>query len=107
MRCPALAARLSVLPLLPLLACSAPLPESESRGAQLYAQRCSGCHRPHAPGTMTAAMWTFQVERMQGEMVRRGMPPLRPDERVAILKYLTRHSQQPAQASQQSEGHKP
>ncbi len=60
--------------------------------ARLYAERCNECHRVFAPGSLTSAMWEFQVDRMQGEMVRRGFPPLRPDERKLVLDYLRRHS---------------
>jgi hypothetical protein len=37
-------------------------------------------------------MWKLQVERMQGEFVRRGLPPLSPEERALVLDYLKRHS---------------
>ena len=72
--------------------CSPNIPEAETPAARLYANRCSGCHALHAPGTMTAAMWDMQVERMQGELVRRGIPPLTHDERQILLTYLHRHS---------------
>jgi hypothetical protein len=75
-----------------LAGCSQPLPEPESPAAKLYAQRCNECHRVFGPGTLTAAMWEFQVERMQGEMVRRGFPPLNSDEKNLVLDYLRRHS---------------
>ncbi len=73
-------------------ACTAKLPESESEGARIYAARCNTCHRLYAPGLMTAEMWSMQVERMQGEMVRRGVPPLTEAERNTVLAYLRRHS---------------
>ena len=44
--------------------CQAELPELESAGAVLYRTRCRGCHRLYHPGTMTADMWQFQIERM-------------------------------------------
>jgi hypothetical protein len=79
--------------LLGLAACNAKLPEPDSPGAQLYARRCSsGCHRLFAPGSLTYEMWKLQVERMQGEFVRRGLPPLSPEERALLLDYLKRHS---------------
>jgi hypothetical protein len=77
--------------ILALGGCNPPLPEAESPGAQLYASRCSGCHRLYAPATMTGEMWKFQVERMQGELVRRGLQPLSPGERDTLLAYLQRH----------------
>ena len=86
-----------LLPLALLLgvsaACSPDLPEKESAGARLYAERCSsGCHRVFAPGSLTFAMWEVQVERMQGDIVRRGLPPLTPEEKQTVLSYLRRHS---------------
>jgi mono/diheme cytochrome c family protein len=77
---------------LSVAACNAPLPEPDSPGARLYAARCNGCHRIYAPGSMTSEMWRFQVERMQGELVRRGLPALTPAERDAVLAYLQRHA---------------
>jgi hypothetical protein len=73
-------------------ACSPPLPEPESEGAQLYANRCNTCHRVFAPRSLKYEMWKMQVERMQGEMVRHGMPPLTTEERDVVLDYLKRHS---------------
>jgi mono/diheme cytochrome c family protein len=73
-------------------ACDARLPEPDSAGAQLYATRCSGCHRLYAPGSMTAPMWQVSVTRMQGELVRRGVAPLTRDEETTLLAYLAQHS---------------
>ena len=72
--------------------CDARLPDPESPGARLYAARCGGCHRIYAPGSLTAAMWEVTVQRMQGELVRRGVPPLTHDEQTALLAYLAQHS---------------
>jgi hypothetical protein len=72
--------------------CDARLPDPESPGARLYAARCGGCHRLYAPGSLTAAMWEVTVQRMQGEQVRRGVPPLTNDEKTALLAYLAQHS---------------
>jgi hypothetical protein len=74
------------------IGCTPDVPEPETRAAQIYVNRCNGCHRVFAPGSMTAAMWDMQVERMQGEMVRRGLPPLTKEEREIVLSYLHRHS---------------
>jgi mono/diheme cytochrome c family protein len=73
-------------------ACGPKLPEPESAGGQLYAQRCDTCHRLYAPGSMKYEMWKMQVERMQGEMARRGIPTLSEAERQVLLEYLQRHS---------------
>jgi hypothetical protein len=72
--------------------CNPKLPEPESAGAKLYAARCNSCHRVFAPGSLKFEMWKVQVERMQGELVRHGLPPLTPDERNVLLDYLKRHS---------------
>jgi hypothetical protein len=72
--------------------CSPNIPEADTPAARLYVNRCGGCHMLHAPGSMTAAMWDMQVERMQGELVRRGIAPLTKDERQTLIDYLHRHS---------------
>ena len=75
-----------------LAACTPDLPEPDSQGARLYAERCSGCHRLYAPGTMKAEMWKITVRRMQGELARRGLRPLDAGETALLLSYLERHS---------------
>jgi hypothetical protein len=76
-----------------LSACTPKLPEPDSPGAQLYRERCDGgCHRIFAPSTLKYEMWKVQVDRMQGELVRRGLPPLTTEERTTVLDYLKRHS---------------
>jgi cytochrome c5 len=75
-----------------LAACDARLPDPESPGARVYAARCRGCHRLYAPGAMTTEMWRVTVARMQGELVRRGLPPLTSREETDLLAYLDRHS---------------
>ena len=77
------------------LSCNASLPESESPAAQLYRQRCSQCHRLYGPSLLTAEMWTFMVSRMEQEMLRRGVPPLKAEEKQTILEYLQKHSNRP------------
>ena len=62
------------------------------RGKRLYLARCGGCHRIYAPGLMTAEMWKLTVDRMQGELARRGVPVLTADEQRTILAYLDAHS---------------
>ncbi|HVN85832.1 MAG TPA: hypothetical protein VMW17_13410 [Candidatus Binatia bacterium] len=68
------------------------LPDPDSPGAKLYAERCNSCHRIYAPSLLKFEMWKYQVERMQGEIVRHGLPALTPDEVATILDYLKRHS---------------
>jgi hypothetical protein len=84
---------LSAVVLVSLAACNARLPEPDSAGAKLYAERCDTCHRIYAPGSLTFEMWKVQVERMQGDIVRQGLPPLTVQERDLVLDYLKRHSQ--------------
>jgi mono/diheme cytochrome c family protein len=73
-------------------ACDARLPAPDSPGARLYANRCAGCHRLYAPGSMTGPMWGLTVERMQGELARRGVAPLTAEQQTTLLAYLERHS---------------
>jgi cytochrome c5 len=73
--------------------CNARLPDPQSPGAQLYAHRCNTCHRLYAPSSMTYAMWQMQLKRMQGEMLRRGIPPLTTAQSTVILDYLRHHSE--------------
>ena len=68
--------------------CDAALPDPESPGARLYAARCTGCHRLYAPGLLTGEMWKITVARMQGELARRGLPPLSADEQALLVDYL-------------------
>ena len=73
--------------------CNASLPEPESESAQLYTQRCSGCHRLYHPGLLTTEMWQFMLVRMETEFQRMGRPALSESEKTTILKYLSTHSQ--------------
>ena len=78
------------------IGCNASLPEPESPAAQLYRQRCGQCHRLYGPSLLTAEMWTFMVNRMEQEMLRRRVPPLKVEEKQTILEYLQKHSNKPA-----------
>jgi len=78
--------------LLLLAACETPIPDPQSAGAQVYQVRCSGCHRVYDPGTMTAAMWEIQLQRMQEEMLRRAVNPLTEQEHHLVMSYLKAHS---------------
>lgn len=71
-------------------ACSPSLPEPDSPGAKLYAARCNHCHRLYAPKSLKFEMWKMQIDRMQGEFVRRGIPPLTADEVSTLHDYLRR-----------------
>lgn len=69
-----------------------PLPDQGSAAERLYSGRCSGCHRPFRPSTMTAAMWAEQVEAMRVKMVQAGVTPLSDSEQREILDYLERNA---------------
>lgn len=75
-----------------LAGCNPALPEPESLGARVLTVRCGGCHRVHAPGTMTLAMWDVQLGRMRGLFAQRGIPWLSPDEEAALRQYLAAHA---------------
>ena len=82
-------------PLFPLLlaaGCGAALPDPDTPGARILRERCTGCHRLYAPGTMTLEMWRVQIERMRVLFAQRGLPWLTRDEERALLDYLTAHA---------------
>ncbi len=72
--------------------CGPSLPDPESPGARVLASRCGGCHRVYAPGTMTADMWRFQLDRMHQLFAQRGLPWLAPADEQALLEYVTSHA---------------
>ena len=78
--------------LAPLVGCGPSLPDPESPGARVLRERCGGCHRLYAPGSMTAEMWRVQVARMQQEFTRRGLPWLDAGEEHTLLDYLAAHA---------------
>lgn len=82
----------AIAALIGLAACNPSLPEPESPGAQLYVERCSSCHRLHAPGVITIASWDVILERMQREMRMRGVAPLSADETRILREYLDKHA---------------
>jgi mono/diheme cytochrome c family protein len=68
------------------------LPERDTYAGQLYIKRCGQCHQPFNPHTMTPAMWQVQVTAAEARIHDAGMPPLTPEQRKAILDYLTRNA---------------
>lgn len=78
--------------LLVVAACSRPLPEPESPGAQVFAQRCGECHRVYSPGSMTWPMWEYQLGRMKLLFTRLRRPWLTPEEEALVTDYLQRHA---------------
>ncbi len=85
-----------VLVLVGTSGCNASLPEPESPAAQLYQQRCSQCHRLYGPTLLTPEMWIVMVTRMEQEMARRGVAPLKVEEKQTILEYLRKHGYKPS-----------
>lgn len=72
--------------------CGPSLPEPESQGAQVLAQRCGACHRVYQPSLLTAEMWRYQVGRMRELFAQRGVPWLLPADEQALLDYLAKHA---------------
>jgi len=85
-----------VLTIVLLSGCEASLPEPESPAAQLYRQRCSACHRLYSPQLLTAEMWGYMIPRMEQEMLRGRVPPLKAEEKQTILEYLQKHANKPS-----------
>ena len=75
------------------IGCSPKLPEPDSPGAQLYAQRCDTCHRVFAPSTLKYEMWKYPG-RSHARRDGASRPPAadRAEERTTLLDYLKRHS---------------
>jgi hypothetical protein len=71
--------------------CGSALPEAGTPASDLYVRRCATCHPPYHPALLTAKMWEAMVQRMEGEMKRRGVP-LSPEDKAAILEYLARNA---------------
>ena len=72
--------------------CGGSLPDPESRGAQVLAGRCGGCHRVYTPGSMTFEMWKAQLVNMRVLFAKRGIPWLSSDDERALLDYLQAHA---------------
>ena len=72
--------------------CGGSLPDPESRGAQVLAGRCGGCHRVYGPGSMTFEMWKAQLVNMRVLFAKRGIPWLSSDDEHALLDYLQAHA---------------
>jgi len=68
------------------------LPESGEPGGQAFAQTCSQCHALPDPSGYTSAGWKNIVEGMAGNMENMGFEPLAPEQKNAILGYLTKYA---------------
>jgi hypothetical protein len=74
-------------------ACSHPLPEAGSAGAELYRSRCGTCHTAVAPSSMKYPLWEMVLPRMEARMREAGAPPLSAREQESIRSYLERNAQ--------------
>ena len=69
-------------------------PQADSASAQIFLQKCGGCHVAPEPGSRSARAWSTVVQRMQMRMRAKGMPPLNNEEMTEVLDYLQRHAAQ-------------
>jgi len=67
------------------------LPEADSPAAQLYTQRCSGCHALAHPGRLDWEQWRHMLHEMKLRMTERDMK-MPDDEWRQIAGYLKRHA---------------
>jgi hypothetical protein len=72
--------------------CGPSLPDPDAPGAVVLRERCAGCHRLSAPGSMTFEMWKVQIDRMRAVFARSGRPWLTPAEQRALEEYLAAHA---------------
>jgi len=70
------------------------IPFPTSRGARLFQETCSRCHRlPDIRGYRVSA-WPALLATMEQYMEEEGLPPLRPEQRSLLLHYLERNARQ-------------
>ena len=69
-----------------------PVPDPESPGARVYAERCGSCHALPHPARLTYAGWLRLLPLMERRMAERQVPPLSGRERSVILAYLQEHA---------------
>ena len=82
------------LTILVLVGCAdmaTPLPDSQSSGAKMFADKCSACHALPHPKRHTAEQWRHIMTLMEQRIHERGMHALTTDERKSILTYLQQH----------------
>lgn len=72
--------------------CQKPLPEEGSAAAELYRERCGGCHRAYHPGATKLPTWKMILPMMEQRMRAAGLPPLTGKERRTIVDYLRRNA---------------
>jgi hypothetical protein len=68
-----------------------PIPDTGSRAARLYVQKCGPCHSVPHPKRHTFAEWEHIITVMKERMESEGMS-FTPEERKIVLGYLKEHS---------------
>jgi hypothetical protein len=69
------------------------LPETNSIGARLYIEKCSGCHEPIPPQANHYYQWKRLFELIESGWNHKEMKePLSQSDKQLILKYLEAHS---------------
>jgi len=71
---------------------SQPLPDQQSKQAQLYKHYCSQCHALPSPRAHTAQEWPSVVARMKQTMTTQGKMPPDNEQLEEILGYLQRYA---------------
>ncbi len=69
-----------------------PIPDAESKAAQLYANKCGGCHAVPHPKRNTKTEWHHLLSLMEQRIKERGMTALSDNERETLLAYLQRNA---------------
>jgi hypothetical protein len=69
-----------------------PIPEPESAGGILFAEKCGICHSVPHPKRNTFEQWQSLMVLMQEQRLHRKMAPLTDDERKVIMRYLKRNA---------------
>ena len=71
---------------------SQPLPDEQSKEAELYQRYCSQCHAPPSPRAHTAQEWPSVVARMKQTMATQGKATPDNEQLGEIIGYLQRYA---------------
>jgi len=69
-----------------------PIPEPESAGGILFAEKCGTCHSVPHPKRNTFEQWQSLMALMQEQRLHRKMEPLTDGERGTIMRYLKKNA---------------
>lgn len=69
------------------------LPERDSPEAQIFLSRCGGCHPAPLPYKYPFERWKDIIGLMEMQIERKGIEPLKPEEKEMILTYLKRNTE--------------